>query len=84
MFSVHTPCCDVPDTYSVCMRCVNIYRSDTEVVNTLHISVSVLYMNEADQLTELCKISPTEKYNIPLPVVYGKYQSLFFKPHVDG
>lgn len=60
------------------------YRSDTEVVNTLDIPVSVLYMNENDQLSELCKILPNEKYNVPLTVVYGKYQSLFFKPNLDG
>jgi len=57
-----------------------IYRSDTEVVNTLSMAITIYYTNENNELQELTTLDPGAKYNLPLSVVYGKHQTLFFKP----
>jgi len=43
-------------------------------------AITIYYTNENNELQELTTLDPGAKYNLPLSVVYGKHQTLFFKP----
>lgn len=47
-------------------------------------TVTVFYHDAKGQLSLLADIGPGDKYNVPLAVVYGEHQALFFRPHVAG
>ncbi|XP_067941641.1 intermembrane lipid transfer protein VPS13A-like [Watersipora subatra] len=84
LFKQQVPQALIVETTADLGRRLITLRSDTEVLNTLDEVVTVFYMDNSDNLVTLKVLNPGDKFSLPLQVVYGNHQALYFKPHVHG
>lgn len=64
---------------------IRCFRSNTEVLNSLPVSVVLYQKGETGEYTELCTLSVGQSYNLPLPLLYDSHSSsgIFIQPLTD-